>query len=207
MKRSSKAHSKGCFAKNFYDLRSKSSSPRRMPPNTGHSSYQSSGNINVSEIIYCARVLEVTSCPAVPAACCLVYHKYFTKLNLGLRGHCVVEGSTPSRVNGSSVGRVHNEMEKTCQVCGSNPRKKNAYVLLSAHSASRAFIGVKRRIQSELVTVRFACKSVWCLKVWDTAGWKEGTTGCGSLLTRACAKCRACIGNKRVFLPFLPTVC
>ena len=28
-----------------------------------------------------ARVLEVTSCPAVPAACCMVYHKYCTILN------------------------------------------------------------------------------------------------------------------------------
>ena len=165
MKRSSKTRTKGCFVKNFYDLPKANLFHPEECPKYGHSSSGRTSGIQrsspkISEIIYCARVLEVTSCPAVPAACCLVYHKYFTKLNLGLRGHCGVEGSTPSRVNGSSVGRVHNEMEKTCQVCGSNPRKKNAYVLLSAHSAPRVFIVVKRRIQGELVTVRFACKSV-----------------------------------------------
>ena len=122
----SKAHARGHFAKKYYDLRSKSFSHRRMPKN-GHSSFGRTSGIQrssqkLSEIIYYARVLGVTSCPAVPAACCQVYHKYFTKLNLGLREHCDVEGSTPSRVNGSSVGRVHNKMEKTCQVCGSNPR-------------------------------------------------------------------------------------
>ena len=77
-------------------------------PKNGHSSFGRTSGIQrssqkISEIIYYARVLGVTSCPAVPAACCQVYHKYFTKLNLGLREHCDVEGSTPSRVNGSSV--------------------------------------------------------------------------------------------------------
>lgn len=66
----------------------------------------------MKEITYCARVLEDTSCPAVPAACCQVYYRYFTKLNVGLRKICVVEGSTPSHVNGSSVDRVHNIMAR-----------------------------------------------------------------------------------------------
>lgn len=49
------------------------------------------GHCNLNEeIIYRARASEDTSCPAVPAAYCPVYHKYFIELNVVLRKDCVV---------------------------------------------------------------------------------------------------------------------
>lgn len=53
-----------------------------------------------------ARVLEVTSCPAVPAACRTVFHEYSAKLNVGLsKGFVNARVRLPpvSRVNGNSV--------------------------------------------------------------------------------------------------------
>ena len=51
---------------------------------------------------------------------------------------CVVEGSTPSRENGSSVGRVHIQEGRPVTSCGSTPHKSNAFIPVSSPSAELA---------------------------------------------------------------------
>lgn len=93
-----------------------------------------------------------TSCPAVPAACCQVYHKYFTKLNRWLR-----------RKNGKDLSSLR--FESALNKC-----------FYPVFGTFRVYMA-KNEVQGGLSAVRSAGKSVRCLKVWDTAVRKMGTTG------------------------------
>ena len=107
------------------------------------------------EIIYYARAWEDTSCPAMPTACCQVYHKYFIKLNRVVKKKCVVKGSNPFRVNGSSVVECTN-MARLASLRFDSAQRK----CFDTDFAHPAPIRARDEKQSELSVACSVCKSV-----------------------------------------------